>query len=90
MEKHNKDGEDEDDDTQKILVEAVLSGSWISLWEGLFWHHVLGLEEVKQGIWEISTARSPQSYPQVSQSLLTWPEFPDFTLGRESTCATVV
>ena len=46
---------------------------------------MLGLEEVKGGIWEISRARSPESHPEVIQSPLTWPEFLGLTLGQVRT-----
>lgn len=63
-EKHNQSDEDEDDNTQGLLVRAVLSGSWISLCEGLLWDLALGLEEVKGGSWEISRAQEPRvSFP---------------------------
>lgn len=37
------------------------------------------------GSWEISKARSPESHPQVTQSLLTCPEFLNLTLGQVGT-----
>lgn len=58
----------------------MFSGSWRSLGEGLLWDHVLGLEEVRRGSWEISRARNPESPPQATQFWFIWTEFLNLTL----------